>query len=142
MKLLLDNNVVLDILQNREPWAASGIQILRAIAAGQHVGCLTAKQIADLHFFARKMFKGEPQVDAKARQVVEKLLAIFVVLDTQAEDCHTALGIHNGDFEDAMLIAAAARMRLDCIVTRNPVHFPASPTPVYTPEAFVQAQQL
>ena len=72
MKVILDTNVLLDILQNRMPWAKDAVVIFRSIAGCQIVGCITAKQIADLHFFARKIFKGEENTDAKARQVIGK----------------------------------------------------------------------
>ena len=138
MRVILDTNVLLDVLQNREPWAQDGITIFRAIAANQITGCITAKQIADLHFFSRKMFNGEEHVDDKARQVVGKILSLFEVVDTLAVDCQTALGINNGDYEDAILIATAARDRVDCIVTRNLEHFRESPVRVYSPGEFVE----
>ena len=140
MKALLDTNVVVDVLQRREPWFQSGAAIFRAIASRQVVGCLTAKQIADLHFFSRKQFKGEIAVDAKARQVIAKLLSLFEIIDTLGVDCQNALGIENGDYEDAILIESAIRAGVDCVVTRNPEHFKAAPIRVYSPSEF--ADQL
>lgn len=138
MKALLDTNVVVDVLQRREPWSRHGAAIFRAVAGRRVVGCLTTKQIADIHFFARKQFKGEENVDSRARMVVGKLMALFELIDTLDIDCQSALGIDNGDYEDAMLIACAARVGVDCVVTRNTEHFRDCPVPVYTPEAFVE----
>ena len=137
MRAILDTNVVVDVLQRREPWFRDGAVILRAIANKQVTGCLTARQIADLHCFSRKQFTGEENVDARARQVVGKLLALFEVIDTLGIDCQNALGINNGDYEDAILIASAARAGVDCIVTRNPAHYKGSSVRVYAPDAFV-----
>ena len=95
MRVLLDTNVVVDVLQRREPWFQDGAAIFRAVANKQIAGCLTAKQIADIHFFARKQFKGEENVDEKARQVVSKLLALFELTDTLAADCKNAIGVSN-----------------------------------------------
>ena len=48
MRVLLDTNIVVDVLQRREPWFQDGAVIFRAIANKQIEGCLTAKQITDL----------------------------------------------------------------------------------------------
>ena len=138
MRAILDTNVVVDVLQRREPWFQDGAVIFRDIANKQVTGCLTAKQIADLHFFSRKQFKGEENVDARARQVVGKILSLFELIDTLGIDCQNALGINNGDYEDAILIESAARAGVEYIVTRNPAHYKTSSVQVYSPAEFVR----
>ena len=138
MRAILDTNVVVDVLQRREPWFQDGAVIFRAIANKRVTGCLTAKQIADLYFFSRKQFKGEENVDARARQVVGKILSLFEPIDTLGIDCQNALGINNGDYEDAILIESAARAGVEYIVTRNPAHYKASSVQVYSPAEFVR----
>ena len=138
MRAILDTNVVVDVLQRREPWFQDGAVIFRAIANKQVTGCLTAKQIADLHFFSRKQFKGEENVDARARQVVGKILSLFELIDTLGIDCQNALGINNGDYEDAILIESAARAGVEYIVTGNPAHYKTSSVQVYSPAEFVR----
>lgn len=138
MRAILDTNVVVDVLQRREPWFQDGAVIFRAIANKQVTGCLTAKQIADLHFFSRKQFKGEENVDARARQVIGKILSLFELIDTLGIDCQNALGINNGDYEDAILIESAARAGVEYIVTRNPAHYKTSSVQVYSPAEFVR----
>ena len=138
MRAILDTNVVVDVLQRREPWFQDGAVIFRAIANKQVTGCLTAKQIAYLHFFSRKQFKGEENVDARARQVVGKILSLFELIDTLGIDCQNALGINNGDYEDAILIESAARAGVEYIVTRNPAHYKTSSVQVYSPAEFVR----
>ena len=141
MTVLLDTNVMVDALQRREPWFSDAAAIIRAVAAGEIEGYLTAKQIADLHYFARKQFKGEENVDAKARRVIGSLMALFQIIDTLNVDCQNAMVIENGDYEDAMLIACAVRSGIDCIVTRNPDHFKPSPVRICSPSEFAQALQ-
>ena len=138
MRAILDTNVVVDVLQRREPWFQDGAVIFRAIANKRVTGCLTAKQIADLYFFSRKQFKGEENVDARARQVVGKILSLFEPIDTLGIDCQNALGINNGDYEDAILIESAARAGVEYIVTRNPAHYKTSSVQVYSPAEFVR----
>ena len=138
MRVLVDTNVIVDVLQRREPWFADGQKIFYAIANQQISGCITAKEAADIHFFSHKQFTGQENVDAKARQVMTKLYALFELIDTLGIDCQNAITIENSDYEDAIMIESAVRSGLDCIVTRNPEHFKVSPLPVYLPSEFVQ----
>jgi len=138
MKVLLDTNVIVDVLQQREPWRQNGEEIFIAAATRLITACVTAKQIADIHYMTKKLFKGQPQVDNLAKQVVGKLMTFMELEDTCAADCQTAMGINNSDFEDAMLIACAARESMDYIVTRNTAHFKGSAVPVVTPADFVK----
>ena len=114
-------------------WCAAGQAIFLAAANDRITGCITAKEAADIHFFARKQFTGQENADGKARKVLTKLLSLFEVLDTLSEDRQNALAIDNGDYEGAMMIAAASRSRIDRIVTRNTVHFQMGSVPVYSP---------
>ena len=129
MKALLDTNVIVDVLQRREPWFSDGQKIFYAIANKQITGCITAKEAADIHFFSRKQFTGQENVDAKARQVMTKLYALLELIDTLGIDCQNAIAIDNNDYEDAIMIESATRAGLDCIITRNPEHFKAATIP-------------
>ena len=138
MKILLDTNVIVDVLQQREPWRQDGEKIFIAAAMKQITACVTAKQIADIHYMIKKLFKGQAHVDNLTKQVIGRLMSFMELEDTCASDCQTAMGINNNDFEDAMLIACAARESMDYIVTRNTARFIGSVVPVVTPGDFVK----
>ena len=137
MKVLIDTNVMVDVLQSREPRCKQGQAIFMAVANQKITGCITAKEAADIHFFSRKQFVGQENVDEKARNVLAKLFALFEVLDSLAEDCQNALGIRNVDYEDAMMMQTATRSGVDCIITRNGTHFSGGSVPVYSPDEFL-----
>ena len=138
MRVLLDTNVIIDVLQNREPWCISGKAIFLSVARKEFSGCITAKEAADIHFFAKKQFKGEENVDDKARQILIKLFSLFEIIDTTESDCKNALSFPNNDYEDAIMIETALRSGVDCIITRNTEHFSESPVKIYTPDEFVE----
>ena len=138
MRVLLDTNVIIDVLQNREPWCISGKAIFLSVAKKEFSGCITAKEAADIHFFAKKQFKGEENVDDKARQILIKLFSLFEIIDTTESDCKNALSFPNNDYEDAIMIETALRSGVDCIITRNTEHFSESPVKIYTPDEFVK----
>lgn len=138
MRVLLDTNVIIDVLQNREPWCISGKAIFLSVARKEFSGFITAKEAADIHFFAKKQFKGEENVDDKARQILIKLFSLFEIIDTTESDCKNALSFPNNDYEDAIMIETALRSGVDCIITRNTEHFSESPLKIYTPDEFVK----
>ena len=139
---MLDTNIVVDVLQNREPWYVDGQKIFLAVANKRITGCITAKEVTDIHYFARKLFKGEGQVDYRARKVIAGLFALFEVLDTQSSDCRKALLSNCGDYEDAVMIETGLREKIDCIVTRNEGDYTASLIPVYSPLNFLAMLEL
>lgn len=142
MKVLLDTNVIVDILQRREPMFTASSKVITAIAANQLQGYVTSKEIADIHYFSRKQFAGQESADKKARQVIVGLLQLINIVDTTGEDCQKALTIENNDYEDAIMISSAVRSNMDWIITRNPKHFKASPIPIYSPEELLELLKL
>ena len=46
MKVLIDTNVIVDVLQSREPWCRQGQAIFLAAANRRITGCITAKEAA------------------------------------------------------------------------------------------------
>ena len=137
MRALLDTNVIVDALQGREPWYMDAQKIFFAAVNRCFTGCITAKEATDIHYFARKMFQGEKNVDHKARQVIGGLFSLFELLDTQGSDCQRAVLSVCPDYEDAVMIETGVRTKVDCIVTRNTGDFASSPIPVYSPSEFL-----
>ncbi|MBR5178174.1 MAG: PIN domain-containing protein [Lachnospiraceae bacterium] len=137
MKVLIDTNVIIDVLQNREPWCDAGKKIFLAIANKEITGCLTAKEVTDIHFISRRQFKGSSKIDSVCREIISKLLKVFEVLDTLGSDCYNALAIENNDYEDAIMLSTALRSEVDYIVTRDAEHYNSSPIQVFTPDQFV-----
>ena len=133
MKVMLDTNIIVDALQDREPWAEAAKQIFREAALGRFTGCITAKSSADIHYLARRCTHSEED----ARNTLGKLFMLFDLLDTAAEDCKRALVSETKDFEDAMMIETALREGLDYIITRNVKDFSHSPVKVLDPESFL-----
>lgn len=133
MKVLLDTNVIIDALQDRQPWAEAAKELFREAARNRFKGCLTAKAVADIHYLTRRCTHSEKA----ARETLGKLLALFELLDTTAGDCERALISETADYEDAIMIETAARTGADCIVTRNLRDFSRSPVKVMAPETFV-----
>ncbi len=133
MKALLDTCIIVDVLQNRLPFAADGQSIFLAAANRQFDGFLTAKSVTDIYYLTHRATHS----DKETRQALHKLLTLFDLLDTAAMDCRHALVSEMGDFEDAVMAESALRCQLDCIVTRNVRDYSKAPLPVCTPAEFL-----
>lgn len=133
-KVLLDTCVVLDVLQNRQPFAVVSKKIFEDIANKNYQGFLTAKSITDIYYLCHKTTHS----DEVTRQIIGKLFCIFQVVDTTAEDCEQALvaGIH--DYEDAVMTKTALRIGADVIITRNVKDFVDAKIDVCSPEKFLE----
>ena len=138
MRALLDTCVVMDFLQNREPFSIPARSILRAAAADWFTGCITAKSATDIYYLTHRCTHS----DKEARVKLNQLLTILGLLDTSADDIFHALSSPVSEFEDAVMIDAAARAQVDCIVTRNTKDYAKSSVPVYTPDEFLNHLEL
>lgn len=54
MELLIDTNIVIDILQKRQPWFADSYSVVAGCIQGRHNGYVTAHSLSDLFFILRK----------------------------------------------------------------------------------------
>ncbi len=138
MKVLLDTCVLIDSLQNREPFSKFSNQILIAAAGCRFAGCISAKSVADIYYLMHRYTHD----DRKTREMLSALLDIFELLDTTASDCKSAIVSEVSDFEDAIMIETAIREQVDCIVTRNTRDYAGAALPVLEPDAFLKKLNL
>ena len=130
MKILIDTNIILDVLMEREPWAESAQAVLLAVAEEKAEGCITASTLTDIHYILRKHLKNREQL----RQTLLGLITVVKVLDVTGADCEKAFELPMSDYEDALLAYCANRHKAGHIVTRNEKHFEGSPVPAISPE--------
>jgi predicted nucleic acid-binding protein len=129
-RVLLDTNVVLDVLLDRQPYAEASALVWAAVEAGVAEGLLAAHAVTTIHYLVRKE-KG----NVKARRIVSAILRVFTVAAVDSAVVQEALELSCPDFEDAITAAAARSAGCECIVTRDPRGFRGSPLRALTPEA-------
>ena len=78
---------------------------------------------------------------SQTRDVILKLLELFKLADTAADDCINALASEVSDYEDAVMIESAVRIEADYIMTRNINDYKKSPVPVILPEEFLALEK-
>ena len=118
MRVLLDTNIVLDGLLEREPFVRDAKALFQAIRSGQVEGYITATTLTDIFYIARKA-KGT----MVARQDVSDLLALMQVCTVDRSILEAAISSLLPDFEDAVQLACALNENLDAIITRDTQDF-------------------
>lgn len=115
MRVLFDICVILDALQAREPFRADAEKLFLLVANERISGAMTAKSITDIYYLTHRLTHS----DQRTREILMNLLSLFDLVDTTGNDIRQALLSELSDYEDAVMVEAAVREELDCIVTRN-----------------------
>ena len=129
MKLLIDANVLLDVLQNRVTFVRASSLVWKLCETQQAQGFVSALTFANMVYVMRKEL--EP---ATVEEVLCRLNLIFEFVALEPADLLHAGKLQWDDFEDALQSVTALRLRADCIVTRNVRDFQQSDVPACTPD--------
>lgn len=134
MKALIDTCIIVDVLQKREPFYQSALDIVMAVSNRRCLGILTAKSITDIYYILRRSIHNEKKV----REYLRILFTLFIVEDTFSADCQLAIGSPMKDYEDAIMVQTALRVEADCVVTRNLKDYVLAEIPVFSPNQFLE----
>jgi predicted nucleic acid-binding protein len=113
-RVLVDVNVLLDVLADREPFAADSQAVLARIEAGELEGLVAAHTMTTLHYLLSKHLG-----KARSRKVLLDLLQILRVVAVDEDRLRHALGLDWADFEDAVQAACAEKAEAQYMVTRD-----------------------
>ena len=134
MRILIDTCVIIDALQNREPWNKDAQTLFLMTANRDFDGFISAKSVTDIYYLMHR----STHSDKDTREVLNRLFKLFGLVDTAGNDCRFALSSDVTDYEDAVMIESAVRSQMDCIVTRNVKDYSKSAVPIFTPEELIQ----
>ena len=132
MRLLIDANIVLDVLQKREPHWKDSSAVWKLCETEQAEGYISTLTFANLVYVMRKEL--EP---AQIEDVLTKLRLIFRFADFSTADMTKAAEMAWNDFEDSVQSATAERIHADFIITRNVRDFNRSKVMAFTPTEFI-----
>ena len=134
MKVMLDTNIILDVLLDREPFAETSDRILRLCEQEAIEGYTTASCITDVFYFVRKYLHDTE----RSYEAVEKLFEILRVCEVADRHIREALRLRRPDFEDALVAVCAKSVACDYIVTRDRKGFADYEGPSLAPEELLQ----
>lgn len=128
MRLLIDANVVLDVLADREPHVHSAATVFQLVETGTVYGYLAAHTVTTLHYLLSKH-----STKARARKTLEDLLHLFRIVPVDEDRLRHALALAWPDFEDAVQASCAEKAEADYLVTRDKKGFRKSAVRPITP---------
>lgn len=117
-KAFFDLNIILDVLQNREPFYEASAQLLAYAETGKIQGFIAPHSLTTLFYLVSK-----DQSPAKARATITNLLQFVSVAKIDQSTIEQAMSLSYRDFEDAVQMIAAVQCKADYFVTRNPKDF-------------------
>ena len=128
MTLLIDANIVLDVLQNRENFVKESAMIWKLCETEQAKGYISTLSFANIMYILRKELTSD-----KIEEVYHKLCLIFEFADFSSSILSKAVEMNWKDFEEAVQSATAEQIHADYIITRNVRDFTRSKVVAFTP---------
>jgi len=129
MIVLIDTNILLDVLQLRQPHYDRSSRIWNLAEQKLLDGCVSAISFNNVFYVLRKQIGS-----ADALEAVKLIRAVFRFVPLDESVIDRAIATTTADLEDAIQAAAAGRVGADYIVSRNVKHFAGQAVPCVTAE--------
>ncbi|RLA58530.1 MAG: PIN domain nuclease [Epsilonproteobacteria bacterium] len=136
MKVLLDTNIVLDVLLEREPFVDWAKAIFILVENSEIDGYLCASSVTTLHYLVAKTLNKQ-----HADETIQELLTLFEVTQLNKQVLQNACNENGVDYEDSVIYCSAIYEDIDIIITRDKRGFKKSQVTVVTPEEFLALMQ-
>ena len=135
--ILVDVNVLIDVLIQRQPHYAASAAIWTAVDRHVLDGWVSADSFSTLHYLLRKMSDRDT-----ARRSIRLVGEVFSIVPVDVALIKRALHSHLDDFEDAVQYECALHVKATAIITRDRRHFRHTSIPAITPETFMAKLNL
>lgn len=135
--ILIDIDIILDVLTKREPFFAPAANLWAKVEKKSIRAYLASHTITTLFYLIRKA-RGK----AFAERSIKDLLSVFEIAPLDKSTLLLAIESDFADFEDAVQFAAAKRVNVDFIITRNIKDYKKSDIPVTSPDLFLASLEL
>ena len=135
MRVLVDTNIMLDALLEREPFVRDARPLLEAIDSGQIEGYVTATTLTNIFYIVRRQTRSIE----RARESVSQTLVAMQICSVDSDILEAAFASNLTDFEDAVQLACAIAENLDAIITRKPQDFAGATFPILSASELLES---
>ena len=133
-KILIDTNVLIDYLLEREPFFEDAKEIILSCAEGNIKGCIAAHSIPNMFFILRKDYNSKER-----REILSNLCSLFDVEGIDKDKLLAGLSNEDfSDFEDCLQMECAKSYGADYIVTRNVSDYATSEVKAIEPKDYLK----
>ena len=133
MKLMIDIDILLDVLIQREPFCDDSKAVLKLCENHEIDGFISASALTDIFHMARKALGSMEDT----YRVISNILNIVKILTVTNDDVVSAFQFKAKDFEDCLMAACARSNKCDGSVTRNKKDFLGFGVTLYSPEGLL-----
>ena len=133
-RVFVDTNVIIDFLADREPFSEFAAKLFQLAHDGRINIYIASISINNTYYILRQVCSHR-----KASKLIESILGLVTVQETNKEILLKAVKSGFNDFEDAIQYFSAKKVRgIEVIVTRNTKDFKKSDIPILSPETIVK----
>ena len=133
--ILIDSNIILDVVQEREPFKSLAKQIIALCIKKEINGFVTAHSLCDIFYILRK----DKTVHERLSLISNICKYVTVISERQTDFEAITENPETKDLEDSLQMICAENANLDYIVTRNVKDFEKSRIPAIEPEEFLKS---
>ncbi|QOW59868.1 PIN domain-containing protein [Treponema pedis] len=133
MQVLIDTNVILDVLLNRNPFVQDAVKILK-IPEDNMQKFVSASAVTDIYYIAYQEIRDK----TKVKDLIKTLLQVVHVADVTEANILAALNSDWTDFEDSVQNSVAESHNYDVIITRNKGDYNKSNLQLFSPKEFLE----
>ncbi|NEQ69639.1 MAG: PIN domain-containing protein [Symploca sp. SIO2D2] len=130
MRVLIDTNVVLDFLLDREPFGENAAKLFEKIDVGEVEGLIAATTVTNIYYIVRKAAGL-----VSAQDAISQIMMDLRICAVDRGILEQAIALSFQDFEDAVQCACAITHEVDAIVTRDASGFVNAEISVVSPES-------
>ena len=135
MRILIDTNIILDLVQNREPYSENASKIINSCVRMENLGYISSHSLSDLFFILRKY----KTVDERKALVLHLCKHFKIVSESKDFFISICNNSDWNDLEDGLQMKCAENEKLDYIITRDENNgFKNSPVKILSPEEFLK----
>ncbi len=113
--ILIDSNIILDVVQEREPFCSNAKKILSLCIAKNINGFVTAHSLCDIFYILRK----DKTLEERLLMIANLCKYVTVISEKQDDFEVVSKNPETKDLEDSLQMVCAENACLDYIVTRN-----------------------
>ena len=121
MKVLIDTNIILDVLYKREGFYEDSLKIWKLCETRKLDGYISALSIPNIVYILKRDLDPE-----KTLEVINNINLVFKIYDLKSEIIMQAAEKKTKDYEDALQMVTAQKLKASFIVTRNIKDFTGS----------------
>lgn len=131
-KVMIDLNVILDVLQKRDPLYETSAALLAAAEIGRIEGYIAAHSVTTLFYLIQKGMSS-----SEARATITNLLQFLKIGSVDQTTIEQSLNLDYDDFEDAVQMMCAVQCKAEYLIRRNIKEYQPVLLPVIQPVDFL-----